>query len=205
MTFGRRIGRVIVAIVRPVVHVLFPFTCVHREKLRNTQGPLVLCCNHISMVDPVFLMLASRRHVYFMGKEELFHNRFFGWFLKTFLGVFPVSRGKGDSTAIETAFSILERGDILGIFPEGTRSKDGTLGKAKSGTALIAAKMQAPICPCAVVTKNGRVKLFQRSTLVIGDILTPSQLHLDGEKPDLRYASRAIMAEIAQMIEENRT
>lgn len=202
-SFGIRVGRVILAILRPIVFCIFPYRFVHRERIPKTEGSLVICCNHISMIDPVFLFLACRHPIYFMAKEELFQNRFFAWFLKTCFGVFPVARGRGDSSAITNSLSVLENGHILGIFPEGTRSKDGTLGPAKSGASLIASKAQASILPCAVMTPNGQVKLFQKTTVVFGDILTPKDLHLDGEKPDLRFASRKLMAVIGDLIEEN--
>lgn len=204
MTFAMRVGRVILAILRPIVFCLFPYRFIHRDKLPHKDGKYILCCNHISMLDPVFLFLACRHPIYFMAKEELFHNRLFAWFVKTCFGVFPVSRGKGDTTAITTALSVLEHDHILGIFPEGTRSKDGTLGPAKSGTAMIAAKVGAPIIPCATFTKNGKVELFKKTTVVFGDVLSLEDLHLDGEKPDIRYASRKIMSVIGTMIEENR-
>ncbi len=204
MTFAMRVGRVILAILRPIVCCVFPYRFIHREKLPKADSKLIICCNHLSMIDPVFLFLACKFPIYFMAKEELFHNRLFAWFIKTCFGVFPVSRGKGDTTAITTALSVLENEHILGIFPEGTRSKDGTLGNAKSGTAMIAAKAQAPILPCAIFTKNGKVKCFRKTTVVFGDVLSLEDLHLDGDKPDIRYASRTIMSVIGTMIEENR-
>ncbi len=204
MTFAMRVGRVILAILRPIVFVIFPYRFVHRDKLPKTDSKFIICCNHISMLDPVFLLLACKFPIYFMAKEELFHSRLFGWFIRTCFGVFPVSRGKGDTSAITTSLDILENEHVLGIFPEGTRSKDGTLGPAKSGTAMIAAKAQAPILPCALFSKNGKVKLFQKTTVVIGDVLSLDDLHLNGEKPDIRFASRKIMSVIGNMIEENR-
>lgn len=202
--FGMKIGRCLLTILRPLIYLLFPYKMIGRDTLPRDGKPYVVCCNHISMVDPVFLLLAFRHPVYFMAKESLFKNRFGGWFWKTFFGVFPVSRGKGDASAVMNSIEILEKGGLLGIFPEGTRSKDGTLGPAKSGTALIVAKAQVPIIPCAVYAKNGRVRLFHKTTVVFGDPLTPAELHLDGEKPDLRFASRTVMSTIGAMIEENR-
>ena len=203
-TFGIRVGRALLFIVRPIVWILFPYKMIGKENIPRSGGPLIVACNHISMLDPVYLLIALKRPVYFMAKEELFRNRFFGWILRTFFGVFPVSRGKGDTTAINTAFSVLENDGALGIFPEGTRSKDGTLGAAKAGTALIMAKSQSPMLPCAVFTKSGQVKAFRKTTVVFGKVLTVEELHLAQERPDLRFASRMIMSEIGNMIEVNR-
>ena len=204
ITFGIRVGRLLIAVFRPLVYLLFPYRILYRDKLPKQDGKYIVCCNHISMIDPVFLFMACRVPIFFMAKEEIFKHRLIGWFLKTCFGVFPVSRGKGDTTAVSTAFAVLENEHVLGIFPEGTRSKDGTLGMAKSGTAMIAAKTQAPMIPCAVFAKNGKVRLFHKTTVVIGDVLTPEDLHLDGEKPDIRFATRKIMDVIGNLIEENR-
>ncbi|MBE6763239.1 MAG: 1-acyl-sn-glycerol-3-phosphate acyltransferase [Ruminococcaceae bacterium] len=204
VTFGIRVGRVLLAILRPLIFCLFPYRFVHREKLPKVGGKFIVCCNHISVIDPVFLLLACRFPIYYMAKEEIFRNRLIGWFLRTCFGVFPVSRGKGDTTAITTAMNLLDNQKVLGIFPEGTRSKDGKLGVAKAGTSMIAVKTQSPIFPCAIFAKNGKVRLFQKTTVVFGDMLTLEDLHLHGEKPDIRFATRKIMSVIGEMIEENR-
>ncbi len=202
-TFGIRVGRLLLTILRPFVFLLYPYKIIGRDKLPREERPMVVCCNHISMFDPILLLLAFRQPVYFMAKESLFKNKLLGAILRSWFGVFPVNRGKGDTTAINTAFGIVENGSALGIFPEGTRSKDGKLGPAKSGTALIIAKMQADMLPCAIFTKSGKVKPFRRTTLVVGDTVSPEALHLTGEKPDIRHASRTIMDIIGTMIEEN--
>ncbi len=205
LTFGMKVGRVLLFILRPIIYLLFPYTKIGANHIPNDDKPYVVCCNHISMVDPVFLLLAFKRPIYFMAKDSLFKNPFLGWFWTTLFGVFPVSRGKGDTGAVTKSIDILENGGLLGIFPEGTRSKDGKLGAAKSGTALIVAKTQASVFPCAVFTSDNKVRLFHKTTVVFGEPLTPNDLHLDGEKPDLRFASRTLMAAIGTMIEENRT
>ncbi len=198
-----KIGRALLVIFRPLIFLLFPYKLIGRELIPKDCRPLVLCCNHISMIDPVFLLLGCRRPIFFMGKEELFHNRLLAWFLRELFGVFSVSRGKGDSGAIEKAMSIVRKGNVMGIFPEGTRSKDGTLGRAKSGAALIISQTGADMLPCAVFSKTGHVRMFRKTTVVYGKTMTPQQLHLDGEKPELRYASRKIMNAISGLIEEN--
>lgn len=91
--------------------------------------------------------MCQKRHVYFMAKEEIFKNRLATWFFAKQLGAFPVKRGAGDTGALDTARRIVEEGKLLGIFPEGTRSKDGRLGRAKSGAALIAAQTGASVLP----------------------------------------------------------
>ncbi|MBR5134683.1 MAG: 1-acyl-sn-glycerol-3-phosphate acyltransferase, partial [Clostridia bacterium] len=174
LTVGMRWGRILLNFLRPFIFLLFPYKMINKDKIPDGNEPLVVCCNHISMVDPAFLLLACKRPICFMAKDSLFKNKFLGYLLKHWFGVFPVARGKSDSTAITTAFSVLENNGILGIFPEGTRSKDGTMAPAKSGAALIVAKAQSNVLPCAVYTKSGQVKAFQKTTVVFGDVLTPA-------------------------------
>lgn len=200
-------GRVIRAIFGPLARLIFPFKVMGRENVPAADDPtkIILCCNHISYIDPVYLILAQRRPIRFMAKAELFENRFLGWIIGKQFGAFAVNRGKGDTSAIDTAKALVEQGEWMGIFPEGTRSKDGTLGRAKSGAALIASQTGASILPVAIVAKDQKVRAFQRSTVVFGPLLSPEELHLqDPEHPELRYASRLLMERIGQLQEQAR-
>ncbi len=199
-------GKFLLWFLKPLAWIIFPFKAIGRENIPQTPGqpPLILCCNHISEIDPVFLEMCQKRHVYFMAKEEIFKNRLSAWLFGKQLGAFPVKRGAGDTGALDTARAIVGDGRLLGIFPEGTRSRDGQLGRAKSGAALIAAQTGASILPVAIVTKNQKVKPFRRSRIVFGKPLTPAELHLDSpEHPDLRFASRLLMGKIGDMIAQH--
>ncbi|MBR5540723.1 MAG: 1-acyl-sn-glycerol-3-phosphate acyltransferase [Clostridia bacterium] len=178
---------------------------IGKQNFPPEDVPLVLCCNHISNWDPVFLVVAHpKRHVFFMAKAELFSNRLFTWFLGKQLGAFPVHRGTGDTSAIETAKRLVNERKLMGIFPEGTRSRDGKLLRAKSGVALIVAQTGASVLPVAVVTRGQKIRPFQRVTIVYGSPLSPEDLHLtDPEHPDIRYATRLIMKTIGELIETN--
>ena len=196
-------GKFLLWFLKPLAWIIFPFKAIGRETIPDTPGqpPLILCCNHISEIDPVFLEMCQKRHVFFMAKEEIFRNRLSSWFFGKQLGAFPVKRGAGDTAALDTARAIVGDGRLLGIFPEGTRSRDGQLGRAKSGAALIAAQTGASILPAAIITKNQKVKPFRRSRIVFGQPLTLEELHLDHpDHPDLRFASRLIMEKIGDMI-----
>lgn len=196
-------GKFLLWFLKPLAWIIFPFKAIGRENIPDIPGqpPLILCCNHISEIDPVFLEMCQKRHVFFMAKEEIFRNRLSSWFFGKQLGAFPVKRGAGDTAALDTARAIVGDGRLLGIFPEGTRSRDGQLGRAKSGAALIAAQTGASILPAAIITKNQKVKPFRRSRIVFGQPLTLEELHLDHpDHPDLRFASRLIMEKIGDMI-----
>ena len=199
------LGRALIHILGPIVRLLMRVRIVGEENIPSEDTPLVLCCNHISNWDPIFLIVAHpKRHVYFMAKAELFSNRLFTWFLGKQFGAFPVHRGTGDRGAIDTAKQLVNKRKLMGIFPEGTRSKDGKLLRPKSGVALIVSQTGASVLPAAVVTRGQKVRLFQRVTVVYGKPLTPEEMHLnDPEHPDIRYATRLIMKTIGELIETN--
>lgn len=113
------------------------------------SGPVVLCANHIAWWDPPLVGVAVRRRVNFMAKEELFTNGFIARILRG-VGAFPVKRGVPDRTAIRHALRLLERGEVVGMFPEGTRSKSGELQKALHGAALLALKSGAWVVPAGI-------------------------------------------------------
>ncbi len=133
----------------------FVFGLIFRTKVIGAEnipaeGAFILSANHVSNWDPPFLGTFIDRTVCYMGKEELFKNPIMAAVCRG-LNVFPVKRGAADKTAVKTAIKILKDGGCLGIFPEGTRSKTGKLGKAESGVSLIAAMTKAPIIPAAII------------------------------------------------------
>ncbi|MGI6264385.1 MAG: lysophospholipid acyltransferase family protein [Acutalibacteraceae bacterium] len=198
-----KLDRVLVGVLRPLVHLIFPHKCYGKENYPKPGEGVILCCNHISYLDPVFLMASQKRTIRFMAKAEFFESRFMRWAIGKQFGGFPVERGKGDTKALDTAVELVEKGEILGIFPEGTRSKTGELGRIKSGTALIAARARADIIPAVVVTRGQKVRAFRRSKVIFGKKITLDELHLtDPDHPDLRYASRLIGQRFAEMIGE---
>ncbi len=137
------------AILQPFFLVYFRMQRIGREHI-PTSGPLIIASNHRSFLDPFVIGMMLRRPAYFVAKTELFHNRFVAWLLSS-LGAFPLERGRGDSDAMTTARSILERGDVVVIFPEGTRTRPGALGAPKRGVGRLALETGAPIVPIALI------------------------------------------------------
>lgn len=138
--------------------------------LSDDKGYMI-CSNHIHMFDPVFIACFTKRQISFMGKKELFAKPILGSIFRK-LGAFPVDREKGDIEAIKTAIEILDSNNILSMFPEGTRSKDGKLGEFKRGASLIASRANVPIVPIKI---EGNYKIFSKMTLKIGEPLYPTK------------------------------
>jgi 1-acyl-sn-glycerol-3-phosphate acyltransferase len=113
------------------------------------HGPLIVVSNHAQWVDPVMLGAFFPRPVIFMAKHELWRRGWVAWIVERF-GAFPVRRGEADREAIRQALGILEADGALGIFPEGTRSRDGILREPHPGVGLLALRSDAPLLPVGV-------------------------------------------------------
>jgi 1-acyl-sn-glycerol-3-phosphate acyltransferase len=122
---------------------------VGREHIPET-GPVIFAANHRSFLDPFVIGTLIRRPMYYVAKRELFAPRWQGWLLNA-LGAFPVDRGASDEEMMETARTILARGDCVLIFPEGTRVRPGPLGRPKRGVGRLALETGAPVVPVAVI------------------------------------------------------
>lgn len=144
------------AIIRVLAAVLFRWK-VYGAHHVPADGPVILACNHVSIIDPLLVGAGVKRRVYFMAKDELFHLPILHWLLPR-LGAFPVRRGSSDRQAIRAALEHLEKGRLVGIFPEGTRSVDGELQRAQSGIAFLAMKSQTPVIPAAIVGSERALK-----------------------------------------------
>jgi 1-acyl-sn-glycerol-3-phosphate acyltransferase len=148
-------------ILQPFFHVYFRLSRIGREHI-PAEGPVILASNHRSFLDPFVIAVMARRPIYFVAKQELFLNRPIAWLLGA-LGAFPIDRHGGDQGALATARAILERGDGVLIFPEGTRIRLGALGRPKRGVGRLALESGAPVVPIAVhgteaVRKGWRIR-----------------------------------------------
>ncbi|MEA2251275.1 MAG: glycerol-3-phosphate dehydrogenase, partial [Solirubrobacteraceae bacterium] len=137
------------AILQPFFHVYWRLSRIGREHI-PASGPVILASNHRSFLDPFVIAVMARRPIYFMAKKELFVNRPVSWLLSS-LGAFPIDRGASDRGAMDTARAILDRGDGVLLFPEGTRIRPGALGRPKRGIGRLALETGAPVVPIAVI------------------------------------------------------
>lgn len=156
-----------------------------KNEPRRADGPYLVCANHQTVLDVVFMCVALRRQQpHFMAKEGVFRvpvlRRLVKW-----LGAFPVARGKSDVGAVKHTLKLLKQGRSVGIFPQGTRCAGKALRdcRVKAGAGLIAAHTGAQILPVYIGMKDHKWKFFRRVTVVIGEPVTLEALGYDKEQP----------------------
>lgn len=135
-------------LLKPFWHLLFRLRVSGREHV-SASGPLILCCNHFAWADPITLAVSVRRQVHFMAKQEIFSAPILGP-LVPLLGAFPVKRGTADRASLKQALAVLQRGEVFGIFPEGTRSRTRELMRPEVGVVWIAVRSRTPVVPMAI-------------------------------------------------------
>jgi 1-acyl-sn-glycerol-3-phosphate acyltransferase len=128
-------------------------TVTGREHVPRS-GPVIVAANHRSMLDIPLLVIACRRRSYLMAKADLYLNHLLGRFFHE-LGGFPVRREIADVRALDTALALLERGELVGIYPEGTRSQSGEMLPFLGGAAWLALRTGTPIVPCGMSGTGG--------------------------------------------------
>ncbi len=143
--------------------IMFKWTVIGKENIPE-EGSIIICSNHISWWDPLIIACSIKRKMHYMAKNELFHNPLARYIL-TSLGAFPIRRKEADRKAIKKSLQLLEEGKVLGLFPEGTRSKTGQLLKPQPGVALLALRSKSLIVPVAV---KGPYNFFNPVKVIIG-------------------------------------
>lgn len=191
-------------VARPIVR--FVFKCwfdLSYEGVENVpkDGSNIFASNHRSYGDPVFIALMTRVPISYMAKEELFkQNIFFTALIKAW-GAFPVTRGTGDTATIDTAIEKLESGRNLVIFPEGTRSKDGKVGKGKTGVALIAAVAQTNVIPVGINFEGEKLGFRKKVVVRYGKPIVPQELGVtDSSSKNLKIIKKEIMDSITNLV-----
>ncbi|AHF07284.1 lysophospholipid acyltransferase family protein [Desulfitobacterium metallireducens] len=165
-----------------------------------SEGPVILAINHVSLWDPIVAACSISRPVAFMAKEELFRVPFLGPIVRR-LGAFPVKRGQGDTSAIRQSLKVLKEGRVLGLFPEGTRSKTGELQKGLPGAALLMDKGKATVLPIRVSgTKQLLTKGWGKLEVVMGEPLTSERMKTpEGVEDRREWLTEQIMKALASL------
>jgi len=196
----------LLAICRPLLNILFSWKAEGRENIPLT-GPLILVANHVHVLDPIFLAFSLPRWITFMTKEELFRSPFLRPWLR-WAGAVSIRREgrvREKQKILKSARDALERGLILGMFPEGGRSHDGKLRKGKPGSAVIASKANVPLLPVGIVGTDkisGISWLWKRLRIVV-NIGKPFKLPPTSSrmsKSQMQSLTTQLMREIAVLL-----
>ena len=186
------------ALIKPFFWLFYRLKVTGREYVPD-DGAYILASNHRSAADPFLLAIGLKRQVYFMAKAELFENKFLSWFLRK-LGAFPVERGTSASKgAIQHFEKVVEDGNLMGIFIEGTRSKTGDFLPPKNGCSLIAYDTKTPVIPVCLTKIGSRVYIRYGKPLSLTDMGFEK-----GGAREFRNASRVIMDSIKQLREDDK-
>lgn len=191
---------VIKGVLTPVLRVLYRIKAEGRENLPKS-GPVILAANHRSFLDSIFLPLVVRRRVTYVAKAEYFDDRKTAWFFRG-VGQIPIRREGGDASerALQSAAEVLQEGRVFGIYPEGTRTRDGYLHRGHTGVARLALRCGVPIVPVGLIgtaeiqpVDRKLPLLFRTVRIRFGEPLDLSRF--DGGADD-RLALRAIADEV---------
>ena len=145
-----------------------------QENIPEDTG-FIIAPNHMSFFDPPLAGCFMKQDLYFMAKQELFDVPILGFIIKR-TNAFPVKRGMQDMSAFRNAFTLLEHKKALLMFPEGTRSKTGELGKARPGVGMVACNCQVPIVPVKIINTNNMTK-FKKIEIKYGKPVYPPKEH----------------------------
>lgn len=178
-------------VLRVFYSIFYPLD-LEGEQYIPKEGPVLLCSNHISLLDPPAVGIWLDRKISFFAKEELFRIPV----LKTILhnvGAIPVKRGAGDRKALTKTLEVLKHGGTVAIFPEGTRIKSGMIEEGKKGVAFFALRSGAAVIPTAVI---GPYRLFRKTRIVYGPPVDLTAYR------DIK-ANSAVMEEVSNLIMEH--
>ncbi|MBR7181207.1 MAG: 1-acyl-sn-glycerol-3-phosphate acyltransferase [Clostridia bacterium] len=179
----------------------------HKNEPKRADGPYLVCANHQSLLDPIFIALATKRQQpHFMAKAELFRVPIISSLVR-WLGAFPVSRGKGDVGAIKHTIGLLQSGRSVGMFPQGTRcpEKNPRDCKVRPGAGMIVARAKVQVLPVHIRIKNYKWRLFRRVEVIIGEpIPFESFNYQEGVAGEYNRITEQIYEEICRLGEESK-
>ncbi len=193
MTFYDFAKNVVSGVFKP----LYRIKAIGAENVPQ-EGGVLLCSNHIHNFDPIVVGIMAPRPVHFMAKEEIFRVPVLGGIVRK-CNAFPVKRGMSDREALRNGLNVLKEGHVLGLFPEGTRSKTGELGKGLAGAGFFALRTEAQVVPCAVI---GPYKSFKKLKVVYGKPINMAESRK--AKASAEDVTELIMSEIHKLITEHR-
>src|SRR5664279_503174 len=176
------------------------------------KGGVILASNHLSFIDSVFLPLVMDRRIFFLAKSDYFTGRGLrGWLSRAFFngtGMLPIDRsgGKASEASLNTGLAVLARGEVLGIYPEGTRSPDGKMYRGRTGVARMILEGQVPVVPVAMVDTEkvmpigSKLPKVRRIGIVFGEPLDFTRFEgMESDRFILRSITDEIMYELSRI------
>ncbi|MDO7881817.1 lysophospholipid acyltransferase family protein [Salinibacterium soli] len=195
----------------PLLKTVFRPWVTGAENIPKTGG-VILASNHLSVIDSIFLPLVIDRRIYFLAKSDYFVGKDLkGWLVKHFLlgtGMLPIDRsgGKASEASLNTGLDVLAKGDVLGIYPEGTRSPDAKLYRGRTGVARMILEAHVPVVPVAMIDTEkvmpigSKLPKVRRIGIVFGEPLDFSRFEgLEGDRFILRSITDEIMYELSRI------
>src|SRR5437588_1716584 len=191
---------------RLLARFFFGFQIIHRERVIQT-GPVILAMNHQSFLDPPLGGNACDRPIYFLAKKSLMDLPVLGWLLPK-LNVIPVNL-EGDRSALKALIRILNGGECVLVFPEGSRTPDGNLQPAQPGLGLVIARTRAPVVPMRIFGAHdvwpiyGKLRWRGKITMVVGEPLYFSDVDLvrqGTDSPGRADGGRDLYAKLSQRV-----
>lgn len=190
--------------------IMGPLYRVEVEGVENipAEGPVIICCNHTAMLDVAVLAAATPRQIRFMAKKEAFSMPILGKLIAA-CGAFPVDRGGSDIGAIKKGIAVLSEGEVMGIFPQGTRCPRvhprDTVDKLHGGVAMIAARSKATLVPACIETDAQKLKLFRKTRFRIGKAIPYEEYMKDGRgKEQYLEITKEVFEKICNLYDESR-
>ena len=188
---------------RILAQIFFRFRVLHRERVIQ-NGPVILAMNHQSFFDPPLGGNASDRAIFFLAKKSLMDVPLLRWLLPK-LNVIPVNLEGTDRSALKALIRVVQRGDCALVFPEGTRTPDGSLQAALPGVGLLIAKTLAPVVPMRIFGAfeawpiHGKIHPFRPITVVVGEPIYFSEADLQPREGVYARLSHRVMDAIAAL------
>lgn len=184
--------------------LVYGFRAIGVERIPRTGG-MILAVNHVSYADPVLAGLGVPRELHFFAKRELFRNPLFGRLIRAH-NALPVDRGGVERGTLQEVVRLLEAGGALLVFPEGTRSLDGTIGQARPGVGMMAVSASVPIVPAYLRgTARMRRSLLRRGALAVfvGEPIDPADFPAESRKERYRRIGEETMRRIRDLAAKN--
>ena len=195
----------------PILKTVFRPWVTGSENIPKTGG-VILASNHLSFIDSVFLPLLIDRRITFLAKSDYFTSRGpKGWFIRNFLkgtGMLPIDRsgGKASEASLNTGLRVLAAGEVLGIYPEGTRSPDGKMYRGRTGVARMVLEGHVPVVPIAMIDTEKvmpigqKIPKVRRIGVIIGEPIDFSRFEgLESDRFILRSVTDEIMYELSKL------